>query len=221
MDPWTAFTTAATTLGPTPGAREAWHRGRPYYAVWCLRIAEPAVLARREAVAAALAPHGLVRLQAAHVTLAVAGFPTDTPRHDDDVDAATLAAQRRALAERVPTAPRLHVGGASAFASCPFLTVIDPEGVLDTLRSALLAVRDEPRTSAYVPHVTVGAFADSRPTGPVAAALAPFRDLPPLPVAPAAVELVRFAADREEAPFEPIDTVHWRTRGAARRPSRP
>lgn len=209
MDPWSAFLATPTTLGPSPGAREAWHRGRLHYAAWVVRLSDPAVLERRAHVAGVLAGHGVVGLHEAHITVCVAGFPTGSPRFDDDVTPAELDAQRAAAAALALRRPRLGIGGANAFASCPFLEVSDPEGVLSRLRSVLLAVRGEPRATPYIPHVTVGAFGDTRPTGPVAAALAPFRTLPPLSIRPEGLELVRFDAACADGPFHTVHRVEW------------
>lgn len=191
---WSRFTAAPSTLGPTPGAREAWHRGRPRYAVWVLRVDDPAVLARHAAMADVLAPHGAQPFTDLHITLFVAGFPTAHPRHDDDVHPSTLDAQVDALRAADLPSPRLSVGGLNAFLSCTFLEVHDPSGGLDALRVPLEDAHREVRFAPYVPHLTVGPFGDTRPTGPVAAAIAAFRSLPPLPVRPAALELVSFDA---------------------------
>lgn len=207
MDPWSSFLAAGSTLGPTPGAREAWHRGRERYAVWLLRVTEPAIQTRRHGAAEALAPHGLVPLHDAHITVFVAGFPTHQPRFDDDVHLHVLEAQLAALrAHRWPL-PKLSVGGVSAFRSCPFLEVHDPENTLTRLRAALGAHTTEPEAPDYVPHLTIGAFADSRPAAPIAAALAPFRELPPLAFQPASLELVTFEAGRSDGPLTTIWAV--------------
>lgn len=182
---WRRFLAGPRTLGPTPGAREAWHRGRPRYAVWLLRVETPAVRARLDEAAELLAPHGLRPVGEPHVTLFVAGFPTTEPVADDDVAEATLHAQRAALTGA--RAPTLVVGGLNAFLSCAFLEVRAPlGGLLRPLRAQAREVRFAP----LVPHVTVGTFTDSRPTGPIAAAITPRRVWPPIVVRPESVELV-------------------------------
>lgn len=178
---WGAFVAAGETLGPSPGVREAWHRGRPEYAVWVLPVQDAAVQARVQAAQArlgdAIAP---VRPADVHVTVHVSGFPTPAPRLDDDVLEAALGAA--AEAARGATPVRLAVGPASAFRSCAILEVTDPHGDLDGLRARLHPTHPELRFAPYRPHVTVGRFVDPRPTAPIAAALAPLRDLPALHV---------------------------------------
>ncbi|MFN7144390.1 MAG: 2'-5' RNA ligase family protein [Myxococcota bacterium] len=207
---WQRFLAAPTTLGPTPGVREAWHRGRPRYAVWALRVEEAPIRARAAALADHLAPHGVLPFRDPHITVFVAGFPTAVPLADDDVAEHVLAAQVDALrACRLPP-PRLAVGGLNAFLSCPVLEVLDPHGDLARLRAPLAALHPEIRFAPYLPHLTVGTFGDTRPTAPVAAAVAPFRGLPPLPLAPRAVDLVSFDADDVGGPLHTLASVPLR-----------
>jgi 2'-5' RNA ligase len=188
---WRDFTAAPMTAGPSPGIREQWRRGRRWYAVWVLRVSEPAVHARMAAVAARLSDAVRVTpADQAHITLFVSGFVTDTPRLDDDVAESVLLRQRDALAEQ-DLSLDLAVGGAGSFSTAAFLEV---HGELTALRRVLSGHADELRFGPYHPHVTVGVYRDTRPIPPLAAALAPHRDLPPIPVRPAAVELVVFDA---------------------------
>ena len=202
MDVWTTFLAAPHTLGPTPGVRDTWRRGRDRYAVWVFRVDDPAILERRRAVGEALAPHGLVGLHAAHLTVFVAGFPACVVVHDDDVSEEGLNTALAALQADPPLAPVLTVGGASAFLSCPFLEV---HGDLSLVRARLGG--GEVRFAPYVPHITVGAFGDDRPTGPIAAALQPFRDLAPIRWAPRELELVTFDARRSDGPLDTCGRV--------------
>lgn len=195
---WSRFVEGPSTLGPTPGVREAWHRGRARYAVWLLRAVDPAILARLDMVRDALAPFGVEAIAEPHVTVFVAGFPAARPLEDDDIAEATLAAQAEALGAELPS-PRLAIGGASAFLSCPILEVQDPHGNLEAIRARLGALRREVRFAPYVPHLTIGTFVDSRPTGPIAAVLEGLRALPPLALRAEALELVTFDATRAGA----------------------
>ena len=206
--PWTQFCALSETLGPSPGVREAWTRGRSRYAVWLLRVSDPLVVARAQAVAAALGdairpipPADL------HITLLVAGFPVaGSGRWDDDVPECVLAAQRAALRRARLPPLRLAVGGASSFATAPFLTVTDVEGTLARARSLLAAGVREIRFAPYCPHVTVGVYRDTRPAAPLREVLAGWRGLPPLAIQADAVELVTFDAQVEGAALE----TRWR-----------
>lgn len=190
------------TLGLDPGAREGWHRGRSRYAVWALRVSEPEVQARAAEVAAAIGPP--LRVQPAselHITVFVAGFPTEDPRHDDDVAWSILHAQRQVLVLAMDRTPRLKLGGANGFLSCPFLEVYDADGDLACLRAALEPHSPEVRFGPYLPHVTVGLLPEPVPTATLVRRLVPFRGLPLLDLAPEAVELVEFDAHQAGAPL--------------------
>lgn len=205
---WTTFRALARTLGPSGDALEGWRRGRQRYAVWALRLTDPAVLARMAAVADRLAGSIVaVPPEDAHVTVWVCGFPAALPALDDDVAESVIAAQRAAA--RTPRRLRLSVGAPNAFATCAFLEVHDPHGDLSALRAALAVPgAREVRFAPYLPHVTVGRFADTRDSAPIADALAALRDggrFTAHPVHDGALELIELDA---RAP-ERLTTV-WR-----------
>ncbi len=200
---WALLAAATEALGPSPGVREAWHRGRPRYAVWALRVTDEAVLERMNDVSLALSralgpapdrlrPHPTTD---AHVTVWVAGFPTDTSALDDalddDVAWARLHAQAAEAAGSGPLS--LTVGGANSFLSCAFLEVFDPAGDLARLRARLGP--GELRFAPYLPHVTAALYGAGVRLDRVRAALLPLRLLPPLPLVVEALDLVTFRAD--------------------------
>ncbi len=201
-----AFTSQSHTLGPTPGAQEAWHRGRARYAVWAFRIDEPSVLARVADVGTDLGD-AIEAIPAAdlHVTAFVAGFPcSGDPRHDDDVPWSLLDEQTVTLRSALRAPLELEIGGANAFASCAFLDVHDPRGGLASLRRSLAAKHREIRFETYTPHVTVGRFRSTRATSPIAATLARHRAAPPIRVSANAIDLVTF--DARHAGHAPLVT---------------
>lgn len=189
-----------STLGPSPGAREAWHRGRPRYAVWLARIdAEPL---RRRYFAAQTALDGWIRTLPAldaHLTVWVAGFPCEAPLYDDDVAEATLRAQAAAIARSPPL--RVEIGGLRAFATVPYLEVRDVGGALGRLRDDLGQLSREQRFAPYVPHVTVGSFTADWPVAPILAAMAPLGAAPPIALTLTTIERVDLDALREGAPL--------------------
>jgi 2'-5' RNA ligase len=221
---WRHFAATRETLGPSPGEREAWHRGRSPYAVWLLRIDVDAVHERMRAIARdlgdAIVP---VPEHETHVTLFVAGFPTDeAPRHDDDVTEAVLDAQTRRL-RAVATRPLpLAVGRANAFLTCAFLEVRDLDGGIATLRSALDHDAGEVRFAPYLPHVTVGRFRDSRPTDELARVLSSHRQLPWITIEARAIELVTFDTTCDgEAPLVTRCSIPLPARAVAGRSTEP
>ena len=106
-DTWVRFRALEQTSGPTASAIDEWRRGRERYAVWALRVIDPAVTARMSAVAERLGD-SLVRVRSedAHVTAWVCGFPAAVPTLDDDVADAILDAQRAAVSLSAAAAPR-------------------------------------------------------------------------------------------------------------------
>lgn len=198
-------------MGPTPGAAESWRAGRERYAVWAVRVSTSAVLERSAAVAGRLGD-AIVPVPArdAHVTAWVCGFPTAHPRRDDDIAEATLAEQCARMEGVGRT--RLTVGAVNAFATCAFLEVEDPFGALADLRRALnVPGAREIRFAPYLPHVTVGRFVDTRPTGPLAATLEELRQGPhamPLAVVDGSLALFELdarAPERMRVVWPPTD----------------
>lgn len=198
---WDDFRNRETTMGPTPGAAEAWRAGRERYLVWALRVSAPAVLARAAEVAVRLGD-AIVAVPAreAHVTLWVCGFPAARPERSDDVAEEIVREQCRRMEGTGGT--RLTVGSPNAFATCAFLEVDDGRGELAALRERLqLPGTREVRFSPYLPHLTVGRFVDSRPVAPLAAAIAELRQgvhAAPLSVADAALTLFELDARAPE-----------------------
>ena len=190
-----AFFARERTWGPDPSEQAAWHRGRERYAVWVVRLDDRAVAARAASLAASLG--GTIRAVEPwdlHVTVHVAGFPSPSPHHDDDISWATLQAQAESLAE-VP-AGTISVGGPNSFATAAFLEV-DDHGVLAAVRSALEIHHEELRFAPYDPHLTVGTYLDAWPISEVAPRLAA-PDLP-LRVCVTQIHLVTFDAQRTGA----------------------
>lgn len=160
-----------------------WRRGRTRYAVWMLSVECPQILARLQRAQQHLGDwlHQGYRRQA-HITLFVCGFPAEQALLDDDFPLERLAAQQQAVRELGIAPFELHVGGLDSFASAPFLTVSDPAGYLDALRTALAAHSPEIRQSDYRAHLTVGLYARSVPRECVQRQLAAFAEGDPLPL---------------------------------------
>jgi len=200
---WKRFAELKRVFGPTAGVREQWHRGRSSYAVWVLRVSHPAIDARVSQLAAALgAAIRPIPQRDLHVTLFVSGFPTETPSHDDDVAWSVLRAQRELFFAPL----RIAVGGSSSFATAAFLEVVDVDGGLADVRAQLAGEGRELRFSPYVPHLTVGTYAQTAPAAPVRSILERWRGESPVLLTISAVELVVFDARVEGAVLETV----WR-----------
>lgn len=194
---WRSFTSAPTTATETPGIRADWHKGRPRYAVWVVRVSHPAVNERVAALGQALKPW-LIPQPDLHVTLAIAGFPSRQGVEDDDVSEDVLAAQADAVAAWA-RATSFRVHGACAFMAAPFLCVTDDHHSLRDLRALLDPPGRALSIEAYVPHVTVGRWNGAHATAAVALRMEPFRNGDPIDVKADAVELVDYDAADPQA----------------------
>ena len=106
-----------------------------------------------------------VPLEDLHITLWVSGFPQAVCRWDDDGPLDLLRRQEAALQGQ--SACRVQLGRPSAFLSCAILEVLDCEGGIASLRSAL-NLGQELRFERYRPHITLGTFRGDLPTEPIA-----------------------------------------------------
>ena len=172
-----------------------WHRGRPQYLLWALDVDAPPLRARVAAAQRAL--DGLLLdgyLRQPHITLALCGFPATGPlRAEDEFDDALITTQLGALQATAPPAFELGIGGLESFSSAPFLSVHDSTGTLATLRRCLHASSEHPQ-GGYVPHVTVGLYADAWPTAEVVRRFQALDDAPHLPCRITRLSLMGYAA---------------------------
>lgn len=139
-----------------------WHHGRKTYAAWILRCDAPAIQEKFEAARIHLAEYLLepYRRQP-HITLFVCGFLVDEPQYNDDFTPAHLNTQIQTL-ERTHVHPcEIEIGGLNSFASAPFLEVHDLAGCIQRLRKILATGAPEFRTAPYIPHLTIGLYAES------------------------------------------------------------
>lgn len=146
-----------------------WHRGRPHYVLWALDVDTPALRARVAAAQHAL--DGLLLdgyVRQPHITLALCGFPARGPLPaEDEFEPRRIATQVAALQADGPGAFDIAIGGLESFSSAPFLTVHDAGDTLSRLRRCVHAERAHPH-GPYVPHVTVGLYAEAWPSAKVA-----------------------------------------------------
>mgnify|MGYP006204546849 FL=1 len=129
-----------------------------------------------------------------HITLALCGFPASGPvRAEDEFDDGLIAAQLAALQATAPAAFELGIGGLESFSSAPFLSVHDSTAALATLRRCLRAEGQHPQ-GGYVPHVTVGLYAEAWPTAEVARRFRALDDAAHLPCGITRLSLMGYVA---------------------------
>jgi 2'-5' RNA ligase len=141
-----------------------WHLGRSPYVFWALDVDTPAIRLRVEEAAqhlAGLLLEGYCRQP--HVTLDLCGFPATLPRRSDDFGVEFLKRQFAALRRAALPEFDIEVGGLGSFSSAPFLGIGDNRGHIAALRACLAEDGTHRLLGSYVPHVTVGLYAEAWP----------------------------------------------------------
>lgn len=145
-----------------------WHRGRQPYVFWGLDVDTQAVAGR---VAASVARLGDWLLEGyarqPHVTLDLCGFPNARPNSADEFGHDLLVSQIAVLRSAGQAPFAIEIGDPDSFLSAPYLAVHDPAGGVAALRRCL-AINGEHRLFGdYVPHVTLGLYAQAVPIAAV------------------------------------------------------
>lgn len=169
-----------------------WHRGRLRYVLWAIDVGVPAVQSRISTAQSHL--DGLLlenyRRQP-HITLTLCGFPGVQPLLPDEFDRSLLEKQVASL-QQSQTAPfDITIDDLSSFGSAPYLRVTDVSGGIAKLRACVGSGSD---SQAYVPHVTVGLYADAWPTKTVLLRLTAFVPCAALPLRVTRIGLFAYQA---------------------------
>ena len=141
-----------------------WHRGRSPYVFWALDVDFPAVRAQVKRAGDHLS--GLLLdsySRQPHVTLELCGFPSHAPAGDDEFSKEMIDRQCSALRAAQVPAFEIIIGGLASFSSAPFLQVADFAGRIAAVRNCLAVDGRHRLLGRYVPHVTVGLYADAWP----------------------------------------------------------
>ncbi|WP_067475254.1 2'-5' RNA ligase family protein [Actinomadura hibisca] len=185
---WTAFQRLETMQDHWN--RPPWHDGhRAYY--WMLTFSDvPALVKTARLCQEALTPLRMddVPEDGLHITITKIGQP-------DQVDLGTIDALADQALSRIPAAftadvhPLTASRGAVRCSVTPWSPLIDLHAALTEVNAQAGVPGGKP-TSRFRPHLGVTYNNQERPTGPVAALVAPLRTLPPVNVRIASVELV-------------------------------
>ncbi len=178
-DAWAEFLAAGTTFASSDGDFTEWHRGRPHFAVWAIAVRDSTVEQRMDTLRRRLGDllRGDYRRQP-HITLHVCGFPCASASLPHDFGREQLLRQVRRLAESRVAPFEISVVGPGSFASAPFLGIDDHTGGIRCLRDALALEGPDDRSTPYVPHLTLGLYADTHPTAEIVRRLGE-RRMPP------------------------------------------
>jgi 2'-5' RNA ligase len=167
------------TIAAASGDVPSWHRGRDLYALWLIEAdteeVRRRVLLAREHLSGFLIPS--YRRQP-HITVFVCGFLVDTGTYDDDYLTEEFERHAELLRKAALRPFPLEIGALNSFASAPFLAVADRSNGLGRVRSVLMTTGKEIERSDYIPHVTVGLYADAFPSGLVTKRIASFSHEP-------------------------------------------
>lgn len=171
-----------------------WHRGRAPYVLWAIDLDLPPVRARVAQAAQHLAPWLLPGYtREPHVTLDLCGFPASPPVAEDEFCPQVLAAACAQQAARFPRPFVIEIGALDSFSSAPFLHIADPAGGIAAARAALAQGRHHRSHNAYLPHLTVGLYAEAWPAARVLGEIARYQAPAPLRCAVERVSLLAYA----------------------------
>ncbi len=151
-----------------------WRKGRLHYAFWAIDVDVPAVRAQVLAAERHLEPFLLAGYcRQPHITLGICGFLSDKTQHADDYAASSFQAHVAALQSLQLQPFNIEVGTLASFGSAPFLYVKEQSNQLCQLHQCLHSLEVDPDFH-YVPHVTVGLYAEAWPTASVSKVLDAF-----------------------------------------------
>lgn len=140
-----------------------WHQGRSRYVLWAINVDFPGV---RQQVAIASQHLGKFLLEGycrqPHITLGISGFLNNKSQFADDYTASSFETDLAALSHAHLQSFELEIGSLASFSSAPFLYVSDPTNSMHKLHACLHSLTSDANFQ-YVPHVTVGLYADAWP----------------------------------------------------------
>lgn len=202
MNERSAPITGARTLRNLRRDFSDWHRGRAPYVLWSLDLDCPEVGQRVAEAACHL--DGLLlggyRRQP-HVTMELCGFPAMVPAADDEFSPGLLEAQCRALQQARLPAFEIEIGALASFSSAPYLAVRDDGGHIAALRACLASDGKYRLDGIFVPHVTVGLYADAWPLAEVQTRVAAFEPDRPVRFRVGRISLMSYAPGEVGGPL--------------------
>ncbi len=150
-----------------------WHRGISHYGFWAVLVDDQGWLELIETARSYVERfiHPGYR-RAPHITVAACGLLSE-----EHFSTKLQRRQTTALNEAKVPPFFLRTGMLDSFASAPYITVEDPDGSLDKLRSILAMISKEDNPADYKPHITLGVYQGAFETLLVANHLREFRSV--------------------------------------------
>ena len=181
-----------------------WHRGIPHYGFWAVLVDDQGWLelfeSARAHVERFLYP-GYRR--APHITVAACGLLSE-----EHFSTALQRRQTTALNEAKVPPFFLRAGLLDSFASAPYITVEDPDGSLDQLRSILVAISKEDNPpGSYKPHITLGLYQEAFETLRIANHLREFRSVSTRQLSVTELAFCAYETSDIQGPFSVVERV--------------
>ncbi|SIS66029.1 2'-5' RNA ligase family protein [Neptunomonas antarctica] len=131
-----------------------WHKGIKYFGFWAIEISTPdcqnKIRTHQEDLSDKLHAY---YLRQPHITLVASGLLSDNYFHQD-----LITRQVEQIKKSNIKSFSLQLSGCNSFATCPYLSVRDPLGRLDSIRECLNNISEENDSGKYTPHVTLGFY---------------------------------------------------------------
>ena len=139
-----------------------WHQGRPRYAIWAIDVDTPEVC--QQVLAAEQQLTGLLLENYArkpHITLSVCGFLSDKAEQADDFGVNHFEAQIANLIQLNIMPFEVEIGALASFSSAPFFHIKESGNNIVNLNKCLNLGTPLNQHDKYIPHITVGLYADA------------------------------------------------------------
>lgn len=139
-----------------------WHHGRPRYAIWAIDVDTPEV--RQQVLAAEQHLADLLLENYArkpHITLSVCGFLSDKAAQADDFNLNLFEAQLANLCQLNLTPFEIELDELASFSSAPFFHIKEASNSIVSLNKCLNLCMPQNQQDQYIPHITVGLYANA------------------------------------------------------------
>ncbi len=167
---WNEFVQQKYCRGAQQREYPEWHKQRERYFIWAIDADTRELQERINRYKNSLKPYLVDNYhRQPHITLAVSGFLSEQPQHNDDIAPATIDQQVQALKALALKPFTLTVGGANSFATAPFLEVKEQCNTLEIIRQVFNSTHNDFRTMRYVPHITLGIYNHDHPAASITA----------------------------------------------------
>ena len=142
-----------------------WHMGRSSYAFWAINLDTPEV--RKLLSSANQHFAGLLLenyLRKPHITICVCGFLSDKIELADDYGARSFEAQVSKINKLNLKPFEIEIHTLASFSSAPFFHIKDSSNSIATLNKCLTLDIFRDNQDKYIPHVTIGLYAEAWPS---------------------------------------------------------